>query len=99
MARTSVDTIKRELRQRTHCDSVTFIQNNSSKVIYKLNFSSPVGIDWVTQKIFSVGSDHDEKLQLWKVYGTESGSFQITVIETAPRFDIDDSQTSFESFN
>jgi hypothetical protein len=67
-------------------------------VIYKLNFDGKTGFDWVKSQVKEVQRELGEPLQMWKIQGTESGRFQITVKELEPRYDIDDAQSEFGDY-
>lgn len=98
MTRPTVSDVGARLARQTGSLDYGWVQDDSSNVIYKLRFDGKTGFDWCKSQVKEVQNELDEGLQMWKIQGIESGRFMITVKELEPRYDIDDSQTSFGEY-
>lgn len=93
--RAAVQDILSRLGRQTNASTAGYMQNDSSVVYYKLHFGKRIGYDWLKSQVKEVSSELSEPLQMWKISGTESGRFMVSVKELEPRYEIDDSQTDF----
>lgn len=96
--RATVEDIRNRLARQTNASTAGYIQNESSLVYYKLHFGKKIGYDWLKGQVKEVSSELDEPLQMWKISGTESGRFMVSVKELEPRYEIDNSQTDFGEY-